>query len=205
MRPALVVLALLLAGCSEPDAPAAPADPEALRLLDAVDRDALSGAFARARGLPVTVEVTTWRGDGAPDTSVPDPVPPLRDPLAAAIPDDPPYVDPAVRDAYRLSVVGDTTVGGARFRLVEAVLVDSTRELAVRRVRAAVQPETRAVGAVEVERRSGSAIYDETSRVRVDLAPGPDGWTPQTVVTDTRTDVPLSEPARVRLAWRVGS
>ena len=59
------------------------------------------------------------------------------------------------------------------------------------------------VGAIEVDRRSDSAVYDESSRVRVDLAPGPGGWVPRRVVTDTRTDVPLSDPAHVRTVWTV--
>ena len=128
--------------------------------------------------------------------------PRLRDPIGPALPQDPPYLDPSVRETYRVSVLGDTVIAGARFRRVQAVLTDETRELGVRRVWAAVDGDGR-IGAIEVDRRSGSAIYDEASRVRVDLAPGPDGWVPRRVVTDTRTDVPLSEPAHVRTVWTV--
>ena len=79
---------------------------------------------------------------------------------------------------------------------------DTDREHGVRRVWAAVDGAGR-LGAVEVERRADSAIYAETSRVRVDLRPTPEGWLPRRVLTDTRTDVPLSAPTRVRAEWTV--
>ena len=128
--------------------------------------------------------------------------PRLRDPIAPALPQDPPYLDPSVRDAYRASVLGDTTIAGTPFRRVQAVLVDESRQLGVRRVWAAVGADGQ-VGAIEVRRETDSVLYDETSRVRVDLAPGPSGWVPRRVVTDTRTDVPLSDPAHVRTVWTV--
>jgi len=223
------LLLATLAGCAEPDVAAGPSDPAALHLLDAVGRDAAASAFERAAEARSRVDVTMWRdgievgretatvvpasdgayrltdvtasgelaGDSESTTRG------LRDPLQTALSDDPPYLDPAVREAYRIAVVGDTAFGGLRFQLVEAVLVDTTRDLGIRRVWAAVVPETGLVGAVEVDRMAASAIYDEESRVRVDLTPGPDGWRPRRVVTDTQTDVPLSAPTRIRAVWTV--
>ena len=128
----------------------------------------------------------------------------LRDPLGSALPAEPAFVDPASRDQYRRAVVGDTVVAGRRLRLVEAVLLDDEAEQQVHRVRAAVEPETARPVVVEVRRRADSAVYTEASRVRVALAPGPGGaWLPHAVETETRTDVPLADPVRLRTAWTV--
>lgn len=227
VRPA-ACLALLAAcaGCAA-DAPAAAApDTEADRLLAAVVTSAVAPAFERARSYRADVTVSVYDahvvagretatvvqdGDSVRVTDrtasgtlagAGAPAPRLRDPIGPALPQDPPYLDPSVREAYRVSVLGDTVIAGEPFRRVQAVLVDESRQLGVRRVWAAVDADGR-VGAVEVDRRADSAVYDETSRVRVDLAPGPGGWVPRRVVTDTRTDVPLSDPAHVRTVWTV--
>jgi hypothetical protein len=223
--PALVLCLALSAatGCADPDPAPPPADPEALRLLEAVDASAVADAFADLDGLAYEAELTvessasggpsaerslfafvhdadgTRLVAGAPGA---DEAPRLRDPVASALPDDPPYVDPVAREAYRLAVVGDTTIGGVGFRLVEAVLTDTTAEQGVRRVWAAVTEGGR-VGAIEVERRADAAIYTERSRVRVDLSPHAGGWIPHRVETDAATDVPLSEPSRVRTEWSI--
>ena len=221
-----VCLVLLAAGCTADGPAGAVADTEADRLLAAVVASAVAPAFERAGRYRADVEVSVYdahvvaghetatvvedgdsvrvldrtaRGVLAGDDGG---RPRLRDPIGPALPQDPPYLDPAVREAYRVAVLGDTAIGGAAFRRVEAVLTDGARQLGVRRVWAAVGAGGQ-IGAIEVDRQSESAIYDETSRVRVDLAPGPDGWVPRRVVTDTRTDVPLSEPARVRTVWTV--
>lgn len=224
----LVLLAVVVAaGCSDPAPPASVgADTEADRLLAVVTVDAVADAFARAQSYRADVSVSVYDAhvvagretatvvQTADSTVVTDRVargvlaedasrqPRLRDPIAASLPKDPPYLDPAVREAYRATVLGDTVIAGATFRRVESVLIDTDRELGIRRVWAAVDDQGR-IGAIQVDRVSDSAIYDETSRVRVDLAPGPGGWVPRRIVTDTRTDVPLSEPAHVRTVWTV--
>ena len=202
----LLALLALAAGCADPAPEAAStADPEAARLLEAIDRDALADAFARLDRTPhrarLVVTSTDEAGAETRETADDDGTR-FRDPVAAALTEDPPYLDPAAREAYRLAVLGDTTIGRTRFRIVEAALVDPASELGVRRVWAAVT-EAGTVGAVEVDRQAASALFGERSRVRVDLAPHGDGWLPRRAVTHTWTDVPLSAPARVRTEWTV--
>ena len=225
-----LVLSLLAAGCAADVAPAGSLS-EADRLLANVTQDAVAGAFARldslgyaadldvtqrddaggvvgraavavrARGGAVAVERRTGTGTLAEPAEA---APRLRDPMGGALPTEPAFVDPASRDQYRRTVVGDTTVAGRRLRLVEAVLVDGEGEQQVRRVRAAVEPESARPVVVEVERAADSVVYTETSRARVALAPGPGGaWLPRSVETETRTDVPLADPVRLRTAWTV--
>ena len=217
VRPlALALCAAVLTGCADTDPAPPPGSPEALRLLEAVDASAVADAFAALDALayradlvvttldadrqPVARETATRTHDAGDARDAATPA--LHDVVASALSDDPPYVDPVARGAYRLAVVGDTTIGDVAFRLVEAVLTDPEAELSVARVWAAVADGGR-VGAVEVERRATSAIYTEASRVRVDLAPHAGGWIPRHIVTDTWTDVPLSAPTHVLTEWTV--
>lgn len=227
----LAPLLLLLAACADDAPPASTglADPEALRLLESVGAEVGADAFEAlsagpytasvrvevldADGSTVGTETATLRVEGervvVADRTVtgaldaPDDLPRLRDPLPATIPEDPPYLDPAAREAYRFAVVGDTTVAGRRLRLVEAALADASRRHAVQRVRAAVDPASGRAASVEVVRAADAAVYDETSRVIVDLWPVDGDWLPRRVVTDTRTAVPFSEARRVRTEWTV--
>lgn len=232
----LVPLLLALAACSAeaPPAPASDAATEADRLLADVDRQAVAAAFDRAqrlgytarlvvteedaggrpvgrealtvRATPRAVDVASREATGTLADTEAEEAPRLRDPLATALSDDPPYLDPSIRDQYRRAVVGDTVVAGRRLALVEAALVDEETEQSVRRVRAAVDPETGRPFVVEVERAMTSAVYDETSRVRVALAPGPGGaLLPRSVETDARVDVPLAPPRRLRTEWTVSA
>ncbi|WP_412068350.1 hypothetical protein [Rubrivirga sp. IMCC43871] len=214
----LLALAFLLAACT--DAPATvpgPSDAAALALLASVDGDAFADAFAAldASGYRARLVVEADPSAGATVIVAPsgdvtledvtgalDGTPRLRDVVAQALSSDPPYLDPAAREAYRLGVVGDTTIGGVAFRIVEAVLADPASELGVRRVRAAVT-EGGLVGAIEIDRTAASMLFDEDSRVVVGLTPHAGGWVPRRVVTESRTDVPLSDPRRVRAEWTV--
>ena len=228
-RSACLALVLAAAGCGTDAAP--PPDTEADRLLANVTGDAFAAAFDRLEAQGYTADLAVMQRDasgsevgrsavtvrveggavrverrrGTGTLAEPADRPPrLRDPLGAALPAEPAFVDPASRDQYRRAAAGDTVVAGRRLRLVEAVLLDGDAEQQVRRVRAAVEPETARPVVVEVERRADSAVYAEASRVRVALAPGPGGaWLPRTVETDTRTDVPLADPVRLRTAWTV--
>ena len=232
MRAPLALLVLLsIVGCeAEPPEARGPLG-EADRLLAAVEPSTLASAFDALGRRTVVADLTVTRageargghtmrlalsggtsrilqqnGTGSLAAPSADDPPRLHDPLASALPDAPPFSDPASRDQYRRAVVGDTVVAGRRLRIVEAVLSDSEAEQGVRRVRAAVDPETGQLAVVEVDRRAASAVYDEQSRVRVELVPlAYATWVPARVVTETATDVPLAPERRVRTVWEVVS
>ncbi|MEM1117208.1 MAG: hypothetical protein AAF845_16870 [Bacteroidota bacterium] len=226
----LAPLLLVLAACAD-DPPVAgpPSDPEAARLLEAVVPDMDASAFQDLARRPYTASVRVEVFDGAGevvgtetatvehtdggtvardravtgDLELREGPLVLRDPLPATVPEDPSYLDPAAREAYRFMARGDTTISGRRLRLAEAVLTDTDRTHAVQRVRAAVDPASGTAATVEITRAADAIVYDEDSRVRVDLWPTADGWLPRRVVTDTQTAVPFSEPRRVRTTWTV--
>lgn len=226
-----VALALALAACTDPSAtaPAAGASPEALGLLEHVGPEAVAAAFDALDAVPYTASVgvtvtgpdggtlgteaaTVRSRDGAVEVTDrsraggvagAEGAPRLHDPVGPTLPDDPPYLDPASRDQYRIAVAGDTVVAGQRLRLVEAVFVAGRRAQPVRRVRAAVDPASGQPVVVEVVRVTESTLYDETSRIHVDLARLGDRWIPHRVTTDTRTDVPLAPARRVQTEWTV--
>lgn len=229
MRLALLLVASLFAAACGSDAPAGvSASPEADRLLAAVDPASFAEAFEALadRDAVVRLGVAELDGSGQPiglsrlrlqltprgarvlrqsgRGSLAEPaaeVPRFLNPIDTALPDAAPYADPATRDQYRRAVVGDTMVAGRRLRVIEAVLADPDAEQGVRRVRAAVDPETEQPVVIEVDRAAQSAVYDEQSHVRVELAPNGQTWLPHRVETDTRTDVPLAAPRRIRTVW----
>ncbi len=231
VRPASsFLLVLFLAACEAGSPSAAASDAEADRLLASADPATIDAAFEALAARTVLADLTVTQSDGdgqtlgtttarvevTPDgarvlrqsgdgalATPPDEPPRFRNPLDTALPDDPPYADPASRDQYRRAVVGDTVVAGRRLQVVEAVLADAEAEQGVRRVRAAVDAETGRPVTLAVDRAATSAVYDERSHVRVELAPVGSAWLPRTVETDTWTDVPLAPARRVRAVWTV--
>ena len=179
---------------------------DALVELAVTERDA-SGAVVgeaafRLQRTPAGTRVLRQSGTGTLEAS-PDSAPRLGNPLDTALPTDPPYTDPASRDQYRRDVLGDTTIGGRALRRAEATLANAEAEQGVRHVVAAVDPATGHPVLIEVDRAANSAVYDEASRVRVELADVAGTWLPRRILTDSRTDVPLAPPRRVRAEWTV--
>ena len=207
MRPVLAALLLVASGCIDPTPSADVPDTEARQLLASLDGSALDAAFERFEADEYrAIGIVTQTVDGrvvARDTlrrgwAREDSGGPLDNPLSSALSDDPPYTDPAVADAYRVETRGDTVLAGQRFVRVEAVLQDTTREVGVRRVEGLIAPDTGAVAAVTVERRTAAAIYTEQSRVSA-WAEG-EVWR---IETESTTDVPLSDPTTVRASWTI--
>ena len=195
-RAAALVAVGLLVACGDAPADLPPHDPEADRLLAFVTGDAWDGVFAGDGGARYRVETASGDTTAA-----------VGNPLPAFLSDEPPYLDAAAREQYETRLAGDTTVAGVAATLVEAEFVaDGRRTQPVRYVRAAVDSASGALLAVEIRREVASTLYDESSRLRADLARGPGGrpaLVPGSADIRTTTDVPLSDARTERLAWRL--
>ncbi len=192
-----LLLALFLTACADAPAVIPERDAEADRLLAFVSGDAWDAVF----GAPQTGRFVRTES-GEPQT-----VDSVLNPLPAFLSDEPPYLDASARDQYATRVLGDTLVAGRAARIVEARFVaDGRRTQSIRYVRAAVSPEAGELLAVDVRREMTSALFDETSRLRADLASGATasgarGLVPGSAQIDASTDVPLSDARASRVEW----
>ena len=186
------LLLLVLSACADAPSVVPERDAEADRLLAFVSGDAWDDAWKASEG------AFTQRVDGS--QTVLDSV---HNPLPAFLSDEPPYLDASARDQYATRVIGDTLVAGRAARLVEARFVaDSRRTQPIRYVRAAVSPEAGELLAVVVQREMASALFDETSQLRAELASGARGLVPGSARIDARTDVPLSDARVSTVQWQ---
>lgn len=124
---------------------------------------------------------------------------PLRDPQAAIssiLPEEPPYLSPRHRDAYRYRVLADTVLWG---RPVQVIAVGARPEEGegqnIRRARLYIDRATHALLALSVRYRRDALLFQEQSAFFVSLRPAPDsGWVPYRTSVRTRIDVPLLPP-----------
>ena len=197
LSPLLVFLLALLAGCASGPDEVPSRDAVADSLLTHVTGDAWDEAFARtASGEWIR---TTESEGGETETARTDSMP---NPLPAFLSDEPPYLDAAASDQYTTRALADTTIAGRRARLVDARFVaDGRRTQPIRYVRAAVDPASGALLAIEVHREFESALYDETSRLVAALTSGDGALVPDHASIQTRTDVPMSPSRSGRVRW----
>lgn len=157
----------------------------------------------RLAALPNGIGVTILEASGTLADTAGAAVAVPESPLRAALPDEPPYLDPRVRDRYvRRRVPTRWTHGAA----AEAVLrPDAGGVQAVRRVAVVVDTLTGRVLAAAIERQTRSLLYDETMRVDVAVGRGAAGRTvPRTARIETRVDTPVSPPRHLVQTWTVG-
>lgn len=120
-----------------------------------------------------------------------------RDPLPAIVSDEPPFLDPRTRGAYRIQTVG---VPSAGFSASVAVVEEDADRPLVRNANATRQPDgSRTLGSLRISR---SAIYDESSAAVVGLAPSPSGEVPQFASVRTETKTPLRHRL-LTTSWRM--
>ncbi|MDX1421008.1 MAG: hypothetical protein R3181_13670, partial [Rubricoccaceae bacterium] len=225
---------LPIAACADPPAPPPEeGDDEAFALLTRLDVSAIAEAYSRLDRYAYTAEVRLSAHDGAgaraasrtverhpTDDGIAerlvssegdeamaqgwDATVRLVDPLPALLPDEPAFLSARSREDYRYRLA-DTLLGGARHRVVEAVLrPEAGGEQVIRRARFLLAPRTDRILGAEVVRRSASVLYDETAEASVRLRPGPGGaFVLDSAVVETTVDVPGASPRRLRLAQRV--
>ena len=124
-------------------------------------------------------------------------------PLRAALPDEPPYLDPRVRDRYDRRRIPTRWPHAAA---AEAVLrPDAGGVQAVRRVAVVVDTLTGRVLAATVVRRTASLLYDETLRVDVAMRRAANGRSmPRVARVESRVDTPVSPPRHLVQTWATG-
>jgi hypothetical protein len=230
----LPLLLPVLAACGDaPPAPPADPPAGALALLASLDQGTFADAYERLDRYAHTAEVRltvsgdegTWTAtrtvarrpteDGVEERLVSaDSTGPFggpwaarlrpQNPLPALLPDEPVFLTPRGREAYRYTLGADTLVGGRQMQVVEAALRPGAGgEQAVRRARYFLAPATEAVLGLALERASTSALFDEEERAALFLQPGPDGApVPAVAVVETTVDVPGAAPRQLRVEQR---
>ena len=125
-------------------------------------------------------------------------------PLSNILPDEPAYVRMRARDRYAYEMRADTTVNNQRLRVAQATLhQESADEQPIRYARYYLDDANTIVGAV-ILRLTRSALFDETSHVKVWLLPDPNGvYLPRRAESETIIHTPGNNRMRLRLTHTV--
>ncbi len=123
-------------------------------------------------------------------------------PVPLTLPEEPAWLDPRGREAFRFGFAPDTLLGERRVRVltVEARPGEGDDQ-PLRRARLYVDGEVSLVG-FRLHRRMDAVLFGEASTVAVELHPGPEGWRPHRVQLETALDAPLAAPRLFRLTRR---
>jgi hypothetical protein len=215
----VLLVALLMSGCTgDSSVPAAALGQEAdsaRAILERVTPALSAQAFERLHDVPFTADVRT-SGSGPTETRRVRNEPTadgtlrltteagtvldgLEDPVSSLLPGIPPYLAPRTRDRYRMRLLRAFAPNGRRLIGAEAVLVDEAGKEPVRRVTAWADEVSSEPYALEVVRRSASAIFAEAGRAAVRFRPGSDGPLPAAAGLRARVDVPFGSPRLVAL------
>jgi hypothetical protein len=103
-------------------------------------------------------------------------------------PDDPPYLSPQGREAYRFAFAPDTLLAGRTARVITIRAREGEDGLALRSARLYVDAASGDLVGVRIRRHSQHVLFGETSSLVLLLAPAPDGaWLPE--LTDYRVSL----------------
>lgn len=120
---------------------------------------------------------------------------------AQALPDDPPYLAPRTREAYRYALRQDSLLGGTPTYVVEAKARSEGRgaEQSVRYARLTLDRASRELVGLTTVRASRVLLFRESSRLTVRLRPAPDGvWVPHLTRVRAVVKVPFRAPRQFR-------
>lgn len=128
----------------------------------------------------------------------------VTNPLSAILPEEPAYLSARTRDRYAYEARADTTVSNEQLRVFQATLhSESADEQPVRYARYYLDADDAIVG-VDALRITTSALFSETSRVKVWLQRFSDGTLlPLMAVSETTILTPGKQPKRLRLTHSV--
>mgnify|MGYP006280850261 CR=1 FL=1 len=117
------------------------------------------------------------------------------------ISDEPAYIAPRTREAYRYRTYADTLMPGTPVHVVEVRAQPDERghEVGIRHARLYIDPASQQLVGLYLVRAERAALFREDSRFFVSLRPGPDGgWLPFVTRFHARVDVPMRDPQEFR-------
>jgi hypothetical protein len=127
---------------------------------------------------------------------------PLTDRAQYVLPDDPAYLAPRTREAFRYRLLPDTSLHGQRVRVVEihAQPGELGADRVIRHARLFVEPDTYELLGLYLVRTEASVLFREDSRTLARLRPAPDsGWVPATTRLEARLKMPLQAAQSLRM------
>jgi hypothetical protein len=145
----------------------------------------------------------TFRGGGLLGGAAPDRSPRERpaDVAAQVLADEPAFIEPRTREAFRYALQADTLLEGTPVYLLEATARNrgTGRDQSVRYVRLVLDRDTRQLIGLTMVRAGRVLLFEENSRMHVRLRRAPDSrWVPQVTRTRARVDVPFRSPRQFR-------
>jgi hypothetical protein len=144
----------------------------------------------------------TFRDGGLFGRVAPESDPAARPTNVAAqlLPDQPPYIEPRTREAFRYALRADT-VRGTPVYLLEATAraYGTGRDQGVRYARLRLHRPSRQLIGLTLVRDEKVLLFGEDSRLHLSLQQGPDGsWVPQTSRVRAVLYVPFRTPRQFR-------
>jgi hypothetical protein len=145
----------------------------------------------------------TFRDGGLLGWSAPSRSPRERPANVAAqtLSDEPAFVEPRTREAYRYALRTDSLQDGTPVYLIDATARDrgTGRDQSVRYVRLVLDRETRTLIGLTMVRAGRVLLFEEDSRMYVRLQRAPDGrWVPHVTRVRAVVDVPFRTPRQFR-------
>lgn len=146
-----------------------------------------------------------FRGGGFLEWATPERNPTDRPSNVAAqvLPDQPSYVEPRTREAYRYALRGDTLRTGTPVYVLEATARDwgTGREQSVRYVRLLIERASRQLIGLALVRAGDGLLFGENSHMSLRLRQAPGsrrGWVPHVTRVRVSVHVPFREPRQFR-------
>jgi hypothetical protein len=122
---------------------------------------------------------------------------------AQVLPDQPAYVEPRTREAYRYALQTDTLLDGTPVYVLEATARDygTGRDQGIRYARLRLDQASRELIGLTVVRADAALLFGENSRLTIHLRPGaddPQTWVPHLTRVRASVNVPFRTPRQFR-------
>lgn len=144
----------------------------------------------------------TFRGGGLFAYAAPDRQPTDRPANVAAqiLPDQPAYIEPRTREAFRYALQADTLLDGQPVYVLEARArsYGTGRDQSIRHARLVLTRDTRALVGLTTVRADPGLLFSEHSRLHLRLRPFNDTWVPDVTRVRAVLNVPFRTPRQFR-------